>query len=203
MIDDLDRTLAALLARDLPAGLVEQVTVTFVAPNDQFPPPSVALPAVDLFLYDVRENRELRRADPRVERQGGVVTRTRPPVRVDCSYLVTVWASDSSTTPAYDEHRLLGEVMRVLLRYPTLPEAVLQGSLQDQELPLPTTTMQSGHLQNLAEFWQALGGRARAALNYTVTLAVPVAEPVDLGPPVTERRLEMFAGVGPDRVFDE
>jgi hypothetical protein len=195
MIDDLDRSLAALLAQGLPAGLVEQVTVTFAAPNDQFPPPSVALPAVDLFLYDVRENRDLRRVEPQVERRNGGVVQTPPPVRVDCSYLVTVWASESSTTPAYDEHRLLGEVLRVLLRHPTLPEAVLQGSLRDQEQPPPTRALQSGHLQNLGEFWQALGGKPRAALNYTVTLAIPVGEPVDLGAPVSERVVRMGQGV--------
>jgi hypothetical protein len=196
MIDDLDRTVAALLAQGLPAGLVEQVTVTFATPNDQFPPPSVALPAVDLFLYDVRENRDLRRVDPQVERRNGNVIQTPPPVRVDCSYLVTVWASESSTTPAYDEHRLLGEVMRVLLRYPTLPQSVLQGSLRDQEQPPPARALQAGHLQNLGEFWQALGGRPRAALNYTVTLAIPIGEPVDLGAPVSEHAVGMGLGVG-------
>jgi len=201
MIDDLDRTLAALLEEELPASLVQQVTVTFAAPNDQFPPPSVALPAVDLFLYDVRENRELRRAEARVERSNGGFVQTPPPVRVDCSYLVTAWASDSSTTPAYDEHRLLGEVMRVLLRHPTLPEAVLQGSLQSQEQPPPTTTLQSGHLQNLAEFWQALGGRARAALNFTVTLSVQVREPVALGAPVAERVIRLRKVVAEDGGF--
>jgi hypothetical protein len=203
MIDDLDRTLAALLEQELPSGLVEQVTVTFATPNDQFPPPSVALPAVDLFLYDLRENRELRRVEPDIERRNGVVFQTPAPVRVDCSYLVTAWASDSSTTPAYDEHRLLGEVMRVLLRHRTLPESVLRGSLRDQEQPPPATTLQSGHLQNLAEFWQALGGRARAALNYTVTLAVPVGDPVALGAPVSSLRLDMQKGVGADGVPDE
>jgi hypothetical protein len=48
------------------------------------------------------------------------------------------------------------------------PLAALQGALKSQELPLPTTTLKQGHLQNLAELWQALGGRVRAALNYTV-----------------------------------
>lgn len=205
MIDDLDRTLAALLARDLPPGLVKQVAVTFATPNDQFPPQGVKLPAVDLFLYDVRENRDLRRADPQVERRNGVVVQTRPPVRVDCSYLVTAWAPASSSTPTHDEHRLLGEVMRVLLRHPTLPEAVLQGALKSQELPLPTSSLQSGHLQNLAELWQALGGRARAALNYMVTLAVPVAEPEVLGPPVKEdgRTLRLRQGVEKDGPLDK
>jgi hypothetical protein len=192
MIDDLDRTLAALLAQELPPGLAGQVAVTFATPNDQFPPQSVTLPALDLFLYDVRENRDLRRVDPQIERRNGSVVQTPPAVRVDCSYLVTAWASPSSSTPAYDEHRLLGEAMRVLLRYPTLPAAVLQGALVSQELPLPTTSLQQGHLQNLAEFWQALGGRARATLNYMVTLAVQISDPVDLGPQVTTRKLNMI-----------
>jgi len=193
MIDDLDRTLAALLARDLPSTLVKQVAITFATPNDQFPPQGVRLPALDLFLYDVRENRDLRRVDPQVDRRSnGTVVQTPPAVRVDCSYLVTAWASPSSSTPAYDEHRLLGETMRVLLRYPTLPTTVLQGTLVSQELPLPTTSLQQGHLQNLAEFWQALGGHARATLNYTVTIATQVADPVDLGPQVTKRKLNMM-----------
>lgn len=190
MIDDLDRSIEELLKRELSPRLMEQVAVTFATPNDQFPPASVTLPAVDLFLYDVRENRDLRSTEWRVERQpAGGVAQTPPPVRIDCSYLVTAWSSESSNTPAQDEHRLLGEVMRVLLRHATLPDAVLQGSLRTQELPLPTSTLQPGYLQNLAEFWQALGGRPRAALNYTVTLAVQVAEPVELGPPVTERKI--------------
>jgi hypothetical protein len=100
--------------------------------------------------------------------------------------LVTAWASEGAGA-AQDEHRLLGEVMRVLLRHRTLPEAVLQGSMRDQDLPLPTSTLQPGHLQNLGEFWQALGGRPRAALNYTVTLALALQPEESLGPVVTER----------------
>ena len=173
--------------RELAPGLLNQDSVTFATPNDQFQA-SVKSPTVDLFLYDIRENRDLRRVDPQVERRNGTMVQTRPPVRVDCSYLVTAWANTApGKLPGSEEHRLLSEVMRVLLRYPTLPEAFLQGALKSQELPLPTTTLQQGHLQNLAELWQALGGRVRAALNYTVTIAVQVAEPVSLGPPVTKR----------------
>ncbi|HAA02882.1 MAG TPA: DUF4255 domain-containing protein, partial [Syntrophobacteraceae bacterium] len=55
MIDDLDRTLELLLKQDLPPTLVKQLTISFAVPDDQFPPQSVTLPAIDLFLYDVRE----------------------------------------------------------------------------------------------------------------------------------------------------
>ena len=34
MIDDLDRTLEALLRQELPPDLVSQVTITFATPDD-------------------------------------------------------------------------------------------------------------------------------------------------------------------------
>ena len=181
MIQDLDETIAALLRRDLPATLGEQVQISFATPDDQFPPQSVTLPAIDLFLYDVRENLELRSNEVSLERRGdGTALRTRPPVRVDLSYLITAWPSESVPNPAEDEHRLLGEVMRVLLRYRTLPEDVLQGELLNQKPALPISTLQPGRLQSMGEFWQAVGGKPKAALNYQVTLSVDVAAPEEV-----------------------
>jgi hypothetical protein len=181
MIRDLDETIATLLRRDLPPTLIEQVQISFATPDDQFPPQSVVLPAIDLFLYDIRENLELRSNEVYLDRRSdGTATRIRAPVRVDFSYLVTAWASESVPDPAEDEHRLLGEVMRILLRYPTIPEEVLQGVLQDQQPPLPTSSLQPGRLQSLGEFWQALGGKPKAALNYQVTASVEVTAPEEV-----------------------
>ncbi|HKX29089.1 MAG TPA: DUF4255 domain-containing protein [Blastocatellia bacterium] len=187
MINDLDSTLEQLLRRELPASLVGQVAISFAAPDDNFPPSSVTLPAIDLFLYDVRENRELRSNEWIVERQSnGLVSQRRSPVRVDCSYLITAWPSDASTNPAKDEHMLLSEVMMVLLRHPVIPSVLLQGALKGQEPSLPAVTLQPGRLQSLGEFWQALGGKPKAALNYTVTIGVEPFRPEDLGPPVSD-----------------
>ncbi|HEY9598731.1 MAG TPA: DUF4255 domain-containing protein [Cyanophyceae cyanobacterium] len=180
MLDDLDRTLEELLKRSLPPDLVRQVSISFATPDAQFPPSSVTPPAIDLFLYDVRENRELRNNEWLLEHQSnGTVIKKPPLARVDCSYLITAWPSESSTTPQRDEHRLLGEVMKALLRYPTLPSEILQGSLTDQELPLRAMPLQPMQLQSMGEFWQALGGKPKAALNYTVTISVTVQEPVE------------------------
>jgi hypothetical protein len=195
VIDDLDRTLEALLRQELPAELVGQVTISFATPDDQFPPSTVPLPAVDLFLYDVRENLELRGAEWLLDRAAdGAAQRVPAPVRVDCSYLITAWSADSSTSRAHDEHRLLSEVLLVLARHPTLPAGVLRGGLAGQEPPLPTTTLQPGRLQSMAEFWQALGGKPKAALNYTVTIGVEPREPVEAGPPVLEKVIRMRQG---------
>jgi hypothetical protein len=92
--------------------------------------------------------------------------------------------------PAEDEHRLLGEVMRILLRYRTIPEDVLQGVLAGQQPPLPASSLQPGRLQSLGEFWQALGGKPKAALNYQVTLAIDVTAPEEV-PLVTDTVLKI------------
>ncbi len=191
MIRDLDETLKALLVRELPPALAEQVQISFATPDDQFPPQSVTLPAIDFFLYDVRENLELRSNEVYVERRAdGTATRTQAPVRVDFSYLVTAWPSESVPDPAEDEHRLLGEVMRALLRYRTIPEDLLRGVMMDQSPSLPVSSLQPGRLQSLGEFWQALGGKPKAALNYQVTACIEVAEPEEVSL-VTEKKIKI------------
>ena len=181
MIHDLNNSLKVIRQHELPTPLNEQVAISFDPPDDQFPPPSVTPPAIDLFLYDIRENRDLRSNEWSLQRESdGTGRRSMPLVRVDCSYLITAWPSQSTPNRAADEHRLLSEVMMVLLRFPTLPEWLLQGGLTAQELPLPTAVLQPGHLQSLGEFWQALGGKPKAALNYTVTIAVQPFASVDV-----------------------
>lgn len=191
MIDDLDSSLENLLKFGLQPNLVEQLSISFATPDEDFPPASVKEPAIDMFLYDVRENQELRSSEWIVDRSSGTtVTRRAAPRRVDCSYLVTAWVNKGSKTQAKDEHHLLGEVMRLLLRYPTLPAEVLHGALASQQPPLPAITLHAGRLQSPGEFWQALGGKPKAAFHYTVTIGVDVGEPLQLGPPVTDKTLK-------------
>lgn len=195
MLQDLDATLTALLRAELP---VQNVAISFAAPDDQFPPPGVSLPAIALFLYDVREDYELRSAQWELDRRpGGTFTRTPPPVRVTCSYLITAWASATAPDPAHDEHRLLGEVLKVLLRHPTIPENFLSGELAGQEPPLPARIIAEAHLHSLGELWQAMGGRPKATLHYAVTISVGVSKPVEAGPAVTDRVFTITRGVGP------
>jgi Pvc16 N-terminal domain len=185
MLQDLDATLAALLRAEL--GL-PNVTISFAAPDEQFPPSSVALPAVVLFLYDVRENYELRTNQWEHERRpDGIVTRRRAPARVDCSYLITAWSSASAPNPTADEHRLLGAVMKVLLLHRTIPGAYLRGGLAGLEPPLRTRIMNQNQLQSIGEFWQAMGGKPKATLHYSVTLSVDVSEAEEIGREVTDK----------------
>ena len=179
-----------LLKRELSSALVNQVAISFAPPDNDFPPSDVKPPAVNLFLYDIRENIDLRDSQWVIERRDdGTAIRKKNPVRIDCSYLITAWSSEGSTSRWFEEHHLLSEVMKVLLRHPTLPPVLLQGSLKGQEPPLPASTLQPGRLQSPAEFWQALGGKPKAALHYTVTIGVASDRAVETEPPVIEKEL--------------
>jgi hypothetical protein len=186
MIRDLSLTLRAILEQDgLPAELAD-AQIVFDRPTEPFAPSPTA---VDLFLYDIRENVELRSNEPIVERLNGQARIHRPPLRVACSYLVTAWPIDDEE-PALQEHRLLSQVLALLSRYPTIPENFLKGKLVGQEPPLPMMTAQANGLQNPAEFWTAVGNKLRASLTVTVTIAVPVLGPED-APIVISRQVDL------------
>jgi uncharacterized protein DUF4255 len=182
MFHDLDSTLAELLRRELAPDLVEQVGVSFAAPDESFPPTSVPLPSINLFLYEIQENRELRSSEPSIERRAdGSVLSVGPPVRVDCRYLVTAWAKAGVQQPEQDEHRILGEAMRVLLRHRELPSEVLRGSLRASSRPVRASALRSDPQRGRAELWQALGGRPKAAFEYVVTVEVVAQTPEEAG----------------------
>lgn len=187
MLHDLDITLEELLKAELPpslvgAGAATRVSISFATPDREFASQISQAPVINLFLYDVRENLELRSNEWVLDRQaGGTATRRRPPVRVDCSYAVTIWVASSQPDPR-TEHRLLGEVMKALLRHPIIPRSVLQGSMREQEMLPRGLTLRPTQLQSLGEFWQAMGGRPKPALNYTVTVAIPVYEEAETVP---------------------
>ncbi|APR87693.1 hypothetical protein A7982_13042 [Minicystis rosea] len=158
------------------------MSISFDTPDAQFPPSSLALPTLNLFLYEIQENRELRSTEPLLERQAsGRVLSLPPPVRVDCRYLVTAWAKPGVPLPHQDEHRILGEALRVLLRHREIPSEALRGDLVTQALPLRTVVLQGGQQQSRVDIWQALGGKPRASFYYAVTVGVEVGEPEDVG----------------------
>lgn len=178
MIRDLSQTLRAILKdSELPEPL-HSVEIVFDRPDDKFNPVQTT---VDLFLYDIRENVELRSNEPKTERKDGQVIIHRPPLRVACSYLVTAWPVSGPDLPLQDlplqEHRLLSQILNVLSRYPTIPEKFLQGSLKGQELPLPMITAQTEGFKNPAEFWTAIGNKMRPSFTVTVTISLEATTP--------------------------
>lgn len=173
MIRDLSVTLQAILTQPgLPPELAA-ARIVFERPVEQFNPQQTA---IDLFLYDIRENVELRDNEPSIERRNGQAIIIPPPLRVACTYLITAWPV-GGTELALQEQRLLGQVLQVLSRYPTIPEPFLQGSLQGQKPSLPMMITAADSLKHPAEFWTSLGTPLRASIAVTITIAMVTSEP--------------------------
>ncbi|MBP6472609.1 MAG: DUF4255 domain-containing protein [Chloroflexi bacterium] len=170
MITDLDQTIKKLLIEELPIKNGE-IDVKFEQPTREWSA-KLAKPTVNFFLYDVRENNTLRQHQwqPVMDGNGRLAdpaARKRTPFRVDCTYMLTTWATDPG-----DEHRLLTRCLLALFRHPILPEDRLVGGLQNPTFELQARLAAHDKLTNPAEVWSALDNELRPSVSYIVTLAL-------------------------------
>ena len=176
MIRDLSTTLQAILSDPTlaaPFPELSRALIAFDRPDDSFKP---AQTTVDLFLFDVRENMELRSNEPKIERRNGEAIIHPAPMRVACSYLITAWPV-GGTDLVLQEQDLLAQVLQVLSAHPQIPASFLKGKLAGQEPPLPMMATHPEELKNPAEFWTAIGNKMRASITVTVTISMEVAAP--------------------------
>lgn len=184
MLDDLDKGVRTLLTTSVPPaldqlqGLVD-TDIQFATPGAQYTPVNSNL-ALNLFLYEVKENLQLRDPEPTVRRVGNTYVQGLPSLRVDCCYLVTAWSTGTQETDRLLEHRLLGQALLWLSRFRTLPSSVLA----EQENPPPTLVAQTDGHRNMSEFWYALGIPPRPAFHLIVTVEMNLLTDVS-GPLVT------------------
>jgi len=179
MIHDVDQLLEKLVRRDALNG--SAVDLVFDAPTKDWVARRSG-PAVDLYLYDIRE--DLQRRVPTwedVRAPGGEVTgRRQPPRRFRLAYLVTAW-----TQRPEDEHRLLSSLLLCFLRNPMLKPGELGGSLDETDLPVYIDVGQpETQERSLADIWSALGGELKPSLDVVVTAPIVVSTDSSFGPPV-------------------
>jgi hypothetical protein len=167
MLADLDETLRKLLIAEIPIKNGE-VEISFDQPKREWSS-RLSKPAINLFLYDVRENNVLRQHQwERLPDNGdGRAHLKRSPFRVDCFYMLTTWAAEPD-----DEHRLLTRAMLALFRFPILPEDRLVGSLQHPSFELQARLAAHDRLTNPAEVWSSLDNELRPSVSYIITLAL-------------------------------
>ena len=168
MLADLDETIRQLLVDELPVKNGE-IEISFDQPRREWSS-RISKPTINIFLYDVRENKVLRRHQ--WERMNGnsrqdLAQLKRTPMRVDCSYIISVWAADPE-----DEHRLMTRCMMTLFRFPTLPEERLVDSLQNPRYEIQAQLAQHDTLTEPSDIWNVLDNELRPSVSYVVTLAL-------------------------------
>lgn len=193
MIHEVDETLKGLLGGGALAGA--GIEVSFEAPTRDWAARRNA-PAVNAYLYDIREDVTLRQRGHLAVRdqRDVVVRRRRPPRWFRLSYLVTAW-----TKTPQDEHRLLSAVLATLLPRELLAPDELPLSLRALGLSVPLTAAGAQtESRSLAEIWSALGGELKPSLDLVVTVPFPAYPEYDAGPPVTEGATVRVGGLDGD-----
>lgn len=170
MIEDLDETIRQLLVAEMPINNGD-IDIKFHQPKREWSS-RLTKPTINFFLYDVRENVVLRRHQWETMSNGNhggakqVARMKRTPFRVDCHYMVTVWATEPE-----DEHQLLSNMLLALFRFPVIPNGRLLGGLNDQAYEVKAQVASHDKLTNPAEVWGALDNELRPTISYIVTLA--------------------------------
>ncbi len=176
MLGDVDEALRKLFIREIPIR-DNQVDITFDQPKREWSA-RISQPTINLFLYDVRENKTLRQTRPMwevAEAEDGTPSRRRRPVRMDLHYMITAWAAEPE-----DEHQLLSGALMALMRYPHLPEELLPETLREQPVPIPLMAAQYDEMRNPSDIWSAMDNEVKPALVCIITIAVNPYMPIPL-----------------------
>ena len=179
----LDKLLNAKELNTAPLNAVFQklydADVSFITPENSYPSKLLVENTVNLFLYEVKENRELREPGPTTRRNNGVSVRRRAPLRVDCAYMVTAW-STAQVEPEKVSHHILGLAVNWLSHFPVIPsEFLLAAGLTGQVFAPPTMVAQMDGAKSAGEFWHALGIPPRPYFNLVVTVTMDLDQQIE------------------------
>jgi hypothetical protein len=178
-IADLDEGLRSLLRSDLRRHGFDGVEISFDAPSREWAG-KLTGPAVNLFLYDLREARD--RATSTPEPRGDVLL--SPPLRLALTYAVTAW-----TKAVEDEHRLLSQVLAILFSHARLPSDVLGERSSGVRGPVEAAVGRPR--EDKSDFWNAVGGQYKASIDYVVVIAIESGASFERGPEVRTRTIQM------------
>ncbi len=168
MIQQVNDSLKALIRRGIPPEVSE---VDFRAPSPDWIDAADG-PRINLFLYELAEERAARGADWVDQRdETGRVTRREPPLRTfRLSYLVSAWAPPGEGNPAAgDERALLAEVLRVLVEADQVPGGG-RGQDEAEELLSPELSVAEPFAEGVRphDLWSSLGMPLRACFQLMV-----------------------------------
>ena len=145
--------------------------------------------ALNIYLFDLRENRKLRSNERVRSTDSGVAFDTPAAPRVDCHYLITAWSPMTVTPllePVLDEHSLLYSVTTALMaeaplnptrRYAAGSADLLAWPEGWRDTDLPTVILPIEAFPKYAEFWGTMGQTHpwKPAIYLVVTLPVVLA----------------------------
>ena len=187
MIDDVDNSVRNLLQGEARSGSeLAAANISFTVPDSSYRGSGTGL-KLNAYLFHIAENRELRSNERRISVLNGLVTLDEFPTRIDCTYALSAWnrAQPAGVEPELQEHRLLAQVLVVLMRNPLLPRQYLAGSLAaNQEIDLPVVTARPDAAAPPPDFWTNLGTYVRPTVVCRITFSLELGRAWS-APPMT------------------
>jgi len=184
MLEELDGSLRDFLRAEVPLR-ADDVDIDFALPDKEWSS-RLSRSTVSLFLFDIRRSTTRSVTGRSVRERDGVLERLHRAPMIRLRYLLTVW-----TAEAADEHRVLGDVLRLVAVSGDVPRQYLLGDLVDLENPVELSIgAEDGMRSN--DLWGPLGVAPRASLELVVTMPArpPLAAPVALPPTEIDSSLE-------------
>jgi hypothetical protein len=160
VIGDVTETLQDLLINgQQPPGMFD---VSLISPADVPVPPGGGV-TVNLFLFRVVENQFAKNQE---WLQVGTELLSYPPLALNLFYVLTPFAVNR-----LDEHRALGEAMRVFYNNSIIKEPRLSGALAGSAEELKLDLCQLS-IEDLTRIWNALNRPYRLSVCYEVRIAL-------------------------------
>jgi len=181
MISLIDEAIKDFLIKE--ASLLD-VDVSFEVPTKEWSG-GLDKTTINLYLFDIRENTELRKNQwEAVRNNDGTITQQKPPARVDLFYIVTPYStSTQQNAKILEEHHLLSKILAVVHNYSFIPK---EPYLTDNLLgisPIPEIPIEAVHPKFLDEqggfqIWSALDQFLKPAVYIKVTIPIELQQKI-------------------------
>lgn len=160
---------------------------------------------LNIYLYEVRENRDFRRAEwDLITLPDRTMELDRPPAYFDCHYLLSAWSpveDSEALSPVLDEHQVLSEALRVLMRTPEvrpMDVGIVGGGDVFEQAQICLTVAPPETPRVLNDFWSTMKLPWRPGIQLVATAPIDLAQHTPPAPPLTTfiQRYVLLGGTG-------
>jgi hypothetical protein len=165
---------------------------------------------LNIYLYEFRENREYRRAEwDAITLSDRTTVLSHPPAYFDCHYLISAWSpveDSEATSPVLEEHQVLGEALRVLLRAPEIRPidfGIVGGGQVFEQAQVCLTIAPPEAPRVLNDFWSTMKLPWRPAIQLVATAPIDLLQDSAPAPAMTTfvQRYVISSSFGADEVI--
>ncbi len=179
MISLIDEAIKGFLITE---ASLSDVDISFEVPTKEWSG-GLDVTTTNLYLFDIRENTELRKNQwEAVRNNNGTITQQRPPAKIDLFYMITAYSTSTQGNANILEHHLLSKILAVVHNHFFIPQSYLTVNFSDI-LPVPEIPLEVVHPKFLDEqggfqLWSAIDQFLKPAIYIKVTVPIELQKEI-------------------------